>query len=319
MKQSGIVFSCIIPASKKDVDSQNLKDLIASIKAQVFPQDQIEILVITQGDSEQAKAIGIRRAKGEICAMFCSDNKLMNPVIFLTVKKWFDKIQNLTGYYSHHYFYEKSDNSLNRYFSLIGNNDPIPFYLNKADRRPHYEDNNTTMYDLVRLYGHVPSVGDNGFFVRRNLILKSDLDHYYPMDCFQDIIKKGDSYFLRDWNSYIWHRTSDKLINFLTKRYRYARDLYCDRQDRRWRMVDGAKDHWGLLKFIIFTLTLIQPIWVSIRGFRKVRDFAWFWHPIVCIGFLFTYTILVCRNIIKHQFVFQRSNVKKPLNVALEA
>ena len=85
---SEILISCIIPASKKDAESQNLKDLIASIKTQDFPQDQIEIIVVTNvgqdgmtllnnsqegvlyinddSDSEQAKALGIREAKGEI-------------------------------------------------------------------------------------------------------------------------------------------------------------------------------------------------------------------------------------------------------------
>ncbi len=81
-----MIFSCIIPASQKDAESQKLKDLIASIKAQDFPQDQIEILTISEGDSEQAKAIGIRQARGEICAMFCADNMIMETGLFTRVK-----------------------------------------------------------------------------------------------------------------------------------------------------------------------------------------------------------------------------------------
>ena len=123
----GITFSCIIPVSKKDSDSQNLKDLIASIKAQDFPQDKIEILIITEGDSEQAKAIGIRRAKGEICAMFCADNMITNRILFKQVYSAFRMDNSVTGVYTKYYQTVLSDNSLNRYFALIGNNDPICF------------------------------------------------------------------------------------------------------------------------------------------------------------------------------------------------
>ena len=77
---SDILISCIIPA--KSLDDPNLKDLVDSIRAQDFPQDQIETIVVTEGDSEQAKAIGIRKARGEICAMFCADNVLVNNYIF---------------------------------------------------------------------------------------------------------------------------------------------------------------------------------------------------------------------------------------------
>ena len=128
-----MIFSCIIPASKKDSESQKLKDLIASIKVQDFPQDQIEILVITEGDSEQAKAIGIRRARGEICAMFCADNYVVASRTFTDVFKIFYSGLPFTGVYGRHYAVRKDDNSLNRYFSLVGGNDPICFYLGKND------------------------------------------------------------------------------------------------------------------------------------------------------------------------------------------
>src|SRR3990167_1612390 len=127
-----IVFSAIIPASTKDLESQKLKDLIVSIKAQDFPQDQIEILVITEGDSEQAKAIGIRRAKGEICAMFCADNMIMEKDLFQRVYCELSvNAEDTDACFPWKYSYEKNDNSLNRYFSLIGGNDPICYYLGK--------------------------------------------------------------------------------------------------------------------------------------------------------------------------------------------
>lgn len=282
-----ILISCIIPASKKDAESQNLKDLIASIKAQDFPQDQIEILVITEGDSEQAKAIGIKRAKGELCAMFCADNMIMEKDLFRRV--YVDlhvNAEDTDACFPWRYAYIKADNSLNRYFSLIGGNDPICYYLGKNDRDPHVN-------SLRKTANYQPSYGCNGFFYRSEAIKATDLDHYYPMDNATQI----EGYFSPLVSEAIWHRTSDNLINFLIKRYKYARDLYSDRNDRRWKMVDTAEDYKRIALFVFSTLTVIPALLTSFRGYAKIRDIAWFWHWPVCIGFLITYGILTLRNL----------------------
>ena len=287
-----MIFSCIIPASKKDAESQNLKDLIASIKAQDFPQDQIEILVITEGDSESVKAIGIRRAKGEICAMFCADNYIEERDLF---KEVYVRIkQGYSAVYPKRYTYLKDDNSLNRYFSLIGGNDPICYYLGKNDREPHVP-------ELKIKSNYQPSYGCNGFFYKAELIKATNLDNYYPMDNALEVIGEFKAI---DCDG-IWHRTSDNLISFLIKRYKYARDLYCDRTDRRWKMVDTKEDKWRLFGFVISTILIFPCVAVSIRGYSKIKDFAWFYHPLACLGFLITYTLLALRNLFKHGQLFQ--------------
>src|SRR3990167_185603 len=306
-----IVFYCCIPA--KDRNDPKLEDLIDSIRAQDFPQDQIEIIVIDGeecGDPEQAKAMAIRRATGEICVMFCADNYVYGKFVFREIYKLLSRI-DLTGAYSIHYALNPNDNSLNRYFSLIGNNDPICFYLEKCDRKPWYENlEKEVTFDVVCWPfddAKLPSLGDNGFFVKHHLLLEhSDLDHYYPMDVYQDMnIKHKAMSFARINYSYLWHRTSDNLISFLIKRYKYARDLYCDRNDRRWRMVDTKEDKLRLCWFIISTITILPALAISIKGFLKIRDFSWFWHWPVCFGFLITYTILALRNWVKHGHLFQ--------------
>lgn len=309
---SQITFSCIIPASAKDLKDPKLQDLIDSIKAQDFPQDQIEIIIVGPEvpDPEQAKAEGIRRATGEICAMFCADNYIFKETIFTTIHKMMKGL-DITGVYSRHYAVAKNDNSLNRYFSMIGNNDPIAYYLGKSDRKPHFENLAKEVSGEFIIWPYskmpLPSLGDNGFFVKRHILIESaDLDHYYPMDVYVDINKTKMLSFFRMNFTYLWHRTSDNLFNFLKKRYRYAAQLFCDRQDRRWKIIDTREDHWKLGLFIFYTLTGFQPLSVSIRGYRKVPDYAWFWHWPVCIGFLITYTILVIRNLFKHGALFQK-------------
>lgn len=288
-----MIFSVIIPCSAKDLKSEKYQDLIKSIKDQDFPQDQIEILTITDGDSESAKGIGIKRANGEICAMFCADNMIMEKDLFRTVKFFFDSDKEADGYYPWQYAYVKNDNSLNRYFSLIGGNDPICYYLGKNDRRPHVE-------SLIISSDYQPSYGCNGFFYRASAIKNTNLDNYYPMDNAMEV---GPIEALS--RASIWHRTSDDLISFLIKRYKYARDLYCDRKDRRWKMVDTLQDKQRVAGFIISTLLVFPCLLVSVRGFLRVKDWAWFYHWPVCVGFLLTYSLLAFRNLFKHGSFFQ--------------
>jgi len=296
-----ITFSCIIPSSKADLKSQKLQDLIASIKSQDFPQSQIEILIETEGDSEQAKANGIRKAKGSICAMFCADNFITENNLFSRIKNFFDASSEY-GLYPIRYAYIPNDNSLNRYFSLIGGNDPICYYLGKNDRFSHVE-------ELDRKSNYPWSYGCNGFFYRADKIKATDLDHYYPMDNALEL--KGKIHPINSFG--IWHRTSDNLISFLKKRYRYARDLYSDRDDRRWKMLDTREDFIRLGYFVLSTLFILPCLAVSIRGFSKIRDWAWFWHWPTCVGFLITYTALAIRNLFKHGQFFQ---VKCPQSVS---
>ena len=301
------MFSCIIPCSQKDLKSRKLQDLMDSIKAQDYPQEKIEILVVTQGDSEQAKAIGIKKAKGKICAMFCTDNVLSSNLIFSKVYNLMSSNRSVAGVYGKTYEYRKKDHSLNRYFSLIGNNDPIAFYLGKCDRFPIYLRQKEISYSLVDFAeDNIPSLGDNGFFYRKSYIEDTNLDHYYPMDNAEDLRRQGISSYWRLEGPTVWHRTSDNLISFLRKRYCYARDLYCDREDRRWKIIDSTKDKLRVAGFVLATITIIQPVMVSARGFFKARDFAWFWHPIVCWGFLITYGILALRNLKRYGTIFQK-------------
>ena len=301
-----MIFSCVIPA--KDKNDPKLADLIDSIRKQDFPQDKIEIIVETEGDSEQAKASAIRKAKGDICVMLCADNYFNDLSTFRYVWELFRKYE-VAGAYSKFYTHIRSDNSINRYFSLMGNNDPVCFYLGKSDRRPHYENDRNELLTFFYFRDEIPSFGDNAFFYRRSEILKSDLDNYYPMDNAKDLQSKGKPVYARFNCAMLWHRTSDSYFGFLRKRYRYARDLYCDRTNRRWKMLDTRKDYWRLLLFILRVIAVIPIVCTSIRGYRRVKDPAWFWHYPVCFGFLVTYGILAIRNLFKHGNLFQKNAV----------
>ena len=63
-------------------------------------------------------------------------------------------------------------------------------------------------------------------------------------------------------------------------------------KDRRYKIFDPAKkqDILHLIKFIIYTITVVKPIFDSLRGFVKKKDYAWFLHPVVCWCMLVIYS-----------------------------
>ena len=292
-------FSCVIPV-KNIENNKKLDDLILSIRKQKFPQHEIEIVIVTEGDSESAKAIGIRRAKGEIIGMFCDDNMIMDNHFFSYISAKFNLYPNTSAIFTKCYYYNKKDNSLNRYFSLIGGNDPVIYYLGKNDRQPYIP-------ELKRTSNYPKSYGCNGTFYRSELIKATDLDNYYPMDNAMEV--PGEFFAMPEIYDAIWHRTSDNLISFLIKRYKYARDLYSDRSNRRWRAIDTRGDYFQLVLFALSTITIIPCIALSIRGFIKKRDWAWFYHWPVCLGFLVVYSMLAFRNLFKFGNFFTVQNV----------
>lgn len=244
--------------------------------------------------------------------MFCCDNFITNPRLFSSVYQAFSGNPYLTGVYSKHYAHLKHDNSLNRYFSLIGCNDPVMLYLGKADRKTYLDFDKEEVLSIRRYFGEIPSFGDNGFFFNREHLMEADIDHFYPMDVCEDLRRKGFYYYGRMNNRFLWHKTTDNnLFGFLQRRFRYAKELFCEKiTERRWKAVSW-KDIPKLSFFCISTITLVYPILFSLFGFIYKRDFAWFWHLPVCLGFLFMYGGLTIQWLIKSVLSFLRLGGKK--------
>lgn len=277
-------LSLVIPA--KDQNDPKLKELLRSIDAQDFPKTQMEVLVISEGTSESAKAIGIRRARGSVVGILASDNELIDKDF---LKEMSSNALFHGASYPIKYHYDKSDDTLNRYFALLGGNDVLSFYMGKNDRVSYLSNGSWNMFG---------SIGDNGYFITKKLIEETDLDNYYHVDNALET-----NAFTVAMPYTIWHKTGGNLFKFFIKRYNYGLQ-HAFNKNRRWHLVDFHKpqDIMRFAWFIICTITLIQPLYLSLRGYLNIRDVAWFLHPIVCLGTLFTYGLLSIHLLIRRTF-----------------
>jgi len=314
---------------------KTLNECLTSIIIQDYPKDKIEIIVVDGGSKdktleianhfgvkivnektrkpEAATAIGYNVAKNELIVNIPSDNILPHKNWLKVMVKPFLENNDIIATQPLRYTYNKNDTILNRYFALFGVNDPIPYYFNKRDRLSWIEDSWNLLgkaedkedYYLVRFESDkIPTLGANGYMVKREIIQKvtKDIYKFFHIDANLDLIKMG-------YNLYgivktdIFHKTGENIISYFKRRIRYFNIYQKDKSVRRYHVYDPKIDKIKLLKFIFFTITLIKPIYDALRGFSKIQDIAWFLHPIICLGILFIYGYATIRWKVKTFFL----------------
>jgi len=299
---------------------------LRSIRHQRYDQDEIEIVVAdggsldgtvkiikkyggrvireATGSPEAAKAVALEHAKNEIVLQIDDDNILPNKNWLAHMVSFFAKEPAIIGCYPWRYAYRRKDKILNRYFSLLGANDPVAWFLGKADRQSYLTDKwalsgkaeDRGDYFLVRFNEkNLPTVGANGFLIRRKLLMKAKVDaqHFFHIDVNMDLIRKGYSQYVVVKNDII-HATGEEFWPFFARRKKYMEDLYLrDRTNRRYFIYKKDRDRKKIIAYSLYSLTLVKPTLWSIKGFIRIADPAWFLHPIVCFLMFWIYLLSV--------------------------
>ena len=287
-------LSIVIPVGPGD--DRLLADLLASLRRQTMPRTDYEILCIREGNSEEAKAIGIHQSRGAIIGLFCTDNILVEPD-FLEVMTHAASQAGVVGAYTARYAYVKEDTALSRYFALLGANDSLVWWLGKSDRQDalqpaHQDVGQRTFTDPL------PSLGDNGCFYKGPLlrdILPTPETFGSCMCLCEDLRRQGHA----TWNIIsshaIWHRSGASFLTYVKKRWRYVNTLYWQRLPiRRWRPVSTLSDWIAVGLFAAASSVVVPHLFLSLRGYRRKPDAAWFLHPFVCgcLTWLYTWALL---------------------------
>lgn len=326
------LVSVIIPTYNS---SRTIGSCLKTLSNQNYPKSKIELIIVDgystdktldivkkanlkgkviigkyPKDPEACKGEALAKAKGEIVCLLDSDNYLPHRNWFTSMVLPLAKNKELVGSYPWRFAYRKSDETLNRYFSLIGAADPIASYLGKADKLS-YLSNKWNLYGkVIRDFEsyfiiqfdkeHFPTLGSSGFFARRKLLLKgkADIGHFFHIDVPFDLNKMGINKYavVRD---VVVHDTAEKVIPYLKKRTKYMKIHHEGRaKDRRYKVFDSSRteDKIKLLLTIVYSLTLIQPLLVSIRGYARIHDRAWFVHPFFLFAIVQAYFIAVITN-----------------------
>lgn len=312
-------ISIVIPTYNSE---RTLPQCLDSIKDQDYPRDQIEIIIADGGSTdrtleiarkhtvkvlsnprrtgEAGKSVGAKAAESEIIAFIDSDNILPSRDWLKMMVEPFDDLE-IAAAEPLYYTYRRGDPLITRYCALMGMNDILCLYLGNYDRynklTGRWTDMNVTTtnrnnYLLVELNErNIPTIGANGFLVRADALRSTELGPYlFDIDLVYQLVIAG-------WRKYakvkigIIHLFANSVQLYAKKTRRRITDyLNYQRLGVRkypWSSVRSV----GLPKFLLYTLTIAPLLMTSLRGYRKLPDRAWLFHPLACWLTLLTYTI----------------------------
>jgi len=174
----------------------------------------------------------------------------------------------------------------------MGMNDPLCLFLGNYDRYCRITNKWTEMkvrewdrggYLCVQLdERQIPTIGANGFLVRRELLRKCAIAEYlFDIDVVYELVKQGYTNFAKV-NIGIVHIFSGSLSTFARKQRRRIRDhaYYKGLGLRKypWSSLSKAR----LLKFIGYTVLILPLFGQALRGYHREKDRAWFFHILSC-------------------------------------
>lgn len=329
--------SCVI-ATYNSQDT--LAECLTSVFIQDYPKERLEVIIVDGGskdnsleilkkfniklykvapekqEAEYNKGTGLLHAKNELVLLIDADNVLPHKNWLRKMVKPLVENEDIIGSEILRFNYNPKDNILDRYFALIGGTDPVPYYLGKDAKLSYAFDKYNLLgeskdmgdYYLVKFGGkRIATIGANGFILRRKLLkfAKTGPENFFHTDINYDLIQKGfNTYaFVKDDIIHLKRTKISYFIKFLIRRKYIMETQYFERIKRRRHAVYVPEtDRLYLIKYIVYSLTFIKPIYDAIRGYTKVKDVAWFLHPIVCFSFLVVYSWAVGSRIIKSKF-----------------
>ncbi len=214
---------------------------------------EVKIISENTGSPEAAKAIALRAAKNELVLEIDCDNILPDKNWLATMVNALEREPKATACYTWRYHHNPKDKMLNRYFSLIGANDPVAFFLGRADRQSYLDDGWKLLgkakdmgdYFVVKHdLENMPTLGANGFLIKRETLNKARVDerHFFHIDVNWDLINLGMKTYVVVKNDII-HDSGEGIVEFFAKRKRYMEDLYLrDLGNRRYLLYDKRRD-----------------------------------------------------------------------------
>lgn len=301
---------------------------MASIKNQNYPKEKIEVIIADGGSTdstleiarkytdkiypnplktgEAGKAVGVRYSKGEIIALIDSDNILPSRDWFFRMTEPF-KDNEIAGSEPLYYTYRKEDGYITRYCALLGMNDPLCLFLGNYDRMslatgkwtemPVIQEDKGNYLKIELNERKLPTIGANGFLVRRDALMDCNIgDYLFDIDIVYEMITQKKNKFAKVKVGIV-HLFSGDVLTFIKKQRRRIKDYayYKEQKLRKYPWSNLSKTR--LLKFIVYTITILPLVSQLLRGYWRRQDRAWWFHISACWITMAVYAVGTIANV----------------------
>lgn len=312
--------------------SKYLAESLTSIIGQDYPRELLEIIIIDGGSAdgtrdiaeqhgvdrilnnklitaEAGKAHGVRQAKQDLILMLDSDNVLVGSDWLRRMVRPLTEDPTVVSSECLRWDYRRCDHFINRYQALTGINDPMSLFVGNYDRWSELRQNWTGYpvqieqrdgWERVKLdIEHVPTMGANGYLVRRDAYDNIDLNDYlFDIDVVHDLVAAGLNVLARV-DVPIRHYFCDSLTRFYKKTRRRTEDFFYFRSRGMRSYPWTGQQRLAVLWFIASTVLLLPLAVQVIKGYRRIRDPAWLFHIPACWITLAVYAVGTIRGAIK--------------------
>jgi glycosyltransferase involved in cell wall biosynthesis len=281
-----------------------LENCLASIARQTWPRDRYEIIladahstdrtrdiakkfgaIVLDDDGknmEEGKRLALRNATGEFVVFVDADNEITHADYIELAVKALEKNPQALGVESYYLPSQKMSSFCAYITRLLHISDPIA-WLMSANPKMISRDGETERWILPENTFSYP-LGANGFIFRR-----ADLESVQAEENFQDthvalfLMKKGKREWLRISGRGVHHYYVQTFWGFVQKRRRATVHFLRVQQEAKTNWMK-EKPRVPLWLAAIYCVTFIGPIFHTLRGIFRDKDFRWLWHLPACLG-----------------------------------
>jgi glycosyltransferase involved in cell wall biosynthesis len=301
--------------------AKTLGACLASIRAQDYPQQKIEMIIVDGASEDQTltlakryrakilenplqtgeagKAVGVKAAQGELIALIDSDN-------ILPTRDWLRRMiapfaaPAVLAAEPIRYTRRGEDSDFTRYTAMLGMSDPLVLFLGNYDRECLLTGKWTEMpyraldagdWLAIEFEPHeLPTIGANGTLVRAAELKKmlGEREYLFDLDLIYELLLKK-KWKIAKVKVGIVHIFSGDARTFARKQLRRVRD-YVYYSGLGVRTYPWHAPTARLALFALATITTVPTLWQALRGAVKSKDTAWFLHPLACWITLVTYS-----------------------------
>lgn len=325
--------SAVLPGVSVVIPTLNsakyLPECLQSVRDQDYPDELLELIIVDGGSDDETseiahrygvehilhnrlitgeagKAQGIHHANRELVLMIDSDNVLVgNDWLRRMVQPLVDD-PTVVSSECLRWDYRRHDHYINRYQALTGINDPMSLFIGNFDRWSELQQR-WTGYPVTSEYrdgwervtltaGAVPTMGANGYLVRRSAYERLQLgDYLFDIDAVHDLVTAGLDTIARV-DVPIRHYFCDSVSRFYRKTRRRTDDYFFFRSQGMRTYPWTTSQRLAVIRFVLSTVLVVPLLAQVYRGYRRVPDAAWLFHVPACVITLLVYATGTLRS-----------------------
>lgn len=305
MTQEKPAFSFIIPVLNAE---RHIRTCLESIRAQDYPEDLVEIVVLDGGCTDGTIAVareygsrvypnpgvlaeyglqaGVARATGDMVVIFAADNELSWPGWLRTAAGVLTGDRDCAAVWGP-LRSGADDPPVNRYFELI-QSDPMTFFMNR--NLAGYLRKGARLAGGGTMFRVDPKRplpwGANGLVMRRVLVKEIWAQEGYlgDNDAFQQMVENGHDHVAYLPELVTYHHHVGEVRDFLSKWKRNFTKHFLDKLETRntnWVFSGGFRGR--LLLWLLYSANpVVSGLHAVYLGLRD-RNRYWAYHPLLCL------------------------------------